>query len=202
MSKQIILLIILSAALLLCIGYIIYSLTKTEALKQTAVLENILSRKSVRHFIKDKEISQEQIDKILRAGMAAPSARNMQPWEFIVITDKSVLQSIANKIPSGKMLTDASLGIVVAGKTDVQNEFWDQDTSAATENMLLAIEAMKLGAVWIGIYPKQERMSVIVEEISLPENVIPLNVIAIGYPTGEDLPKDKWKSEKIHYNKY
>ncbi len=202
MSKQIIIIILLSAVILLCLSYIFYNYMQADKLKEKTVLENIHSRKSVRHFVKDKEVSQEQIDKILRAGMAAPSARNMQPWEFDVITDKSILKSIAEKIPSGKMLENSSCAIVVLGRQEEPNEFWTQDTSAVTENILLAIEAMKLGAVWIGIYPKEDRMSIISKEISLPVNIIPLNIIAIGYPTGEDLPKDKWKPEKVHYNKY
>lgn len=205
MSKFVILISILIALLLLSLGYIIYKQSKIPAMKENAVLENILSRKSVRNFVKGKEINREQLEKILRAGMAAPSARNSQPWEFIVIKDKDILKSLADKNPHGKMLEDASCAIVVAGnidKTGGADDFWSQDTSAATENMLLEIEALKLGAVWIGVYPKKERMKIVIEELELPENVIPLNIVAIGYPTGKDKPKDKWNPDNIHYDKY
>ncbi len=202
MGKAIIAIGLLSAALLICIGIIFYNRINQKELKQNAVLENIQSRKSVRHFVKGKEISREQIEKIIRAGMAAPSARNIQPWEFIVINDRETLNSLAEKSPFGKMLADASCAIVVAGSKEGTNEFWVQDTSAATENMLLAIEAIGLGAVWIGVYPVEERVIPVSQTISLPENIVPLNIVAIGYPTGEDMPKDKWKPEKIHYNKY
>lgn len=196
---------VLSLALLVCICYITYIHTiGTDKIKQNAILENILNRKSVRNYIKGKEITEEQINKILRAGMAAPSARNLQPWEFIVIKDRKTLESLAQKSPYGKMLSDASAAIIVAGNLNTEgvSEFWIQDTSAVTENMLLEIEALGLGAVWIGGYPKEERTNMIKEELKLPQNIVPLNIISIGYPTGKDLPKDKWKPEKVHYEKY
>lgn len=197
---------VLSIALIACICYIAYFQTKGIAkIKQDAVLENILNRKSVRNYIKGKDVTDEQIEKILRAGMAAPTARNLQPWEFIVVKDKKLLEKLGNESPYGKMLNDASCAIIVAGNMDKAGEhkdFWTQDTSAATENILLEVEALGLGAVWIGGYPKQDRMDIISRALNLPQNVIPLNIISIGYPTGKDKPKDKWKTENIHYEKY
>lgn len=172
--------------------------------KRNAILENILNRKSVRNYIKGKEVTDEQIHKILQAAMAAPSARNSQPWEFIVIKDRKKLDALAEQNPYGKMLFDASCAIVVVGNLNraPENEFWTQDTSAATQNILLEIEALGLGAVWIGTYPKEDRVQVVKKELSLPDNVIPLNIISIGYPTGKDQPKDKWNKDFIHYEKY
>ena len=197
---------ILSVSLVASLCYIAYSQAVIiPRLKQNAVLENILNRKSVRNYIKDKQITDEQLEKILRAGMAAPSARNMQPWEFIVVKDKSILKSLADKSPYGKMLEDAACAVIVAGnldKTEGKNDFWTQDTSAATQNMLLEIEALGLGAVWIGGYPKEDRVNMIREAAGLPDNVIPLNIISIGYPAGKEKPKDKWNPENIHYDKY
>ncbi len=196
---------ILSAALLICICYITYSeIVRIPKIKQDSVLENILNRKSVRNYVKGKEVTDEQIEKILKAGMAAPSARNLQPWEFIVVKDRKILDALAEKSPHGKMLSDASLAIVVAGNLNIEgvSDFWIQDTSAVTQNILLEVEALGLGAVWIGGYPKEDRANMIKKELKLPENIIPLNIISIGYPTGKDQPKDKWKPEKIHYNKY
>lgn len=196
---------ILSAALLICICYITYSeIVRIPKIKQDSVLENILNRKSVRNYVKGKEVTDEQIEKILKAGMAAPSARNLQPWEFIVVKDRKILDALAEKSPHGKMLSDASLAIVVAGNLNIEgvSDFWIQDTSAVTQNILLEVEALGLGAVWIGGYPKEDRANMIKKELKLPENIIPLNIISIGYPTGKNQPKDKWKPEKIHYNKY
>lgn len=196
---------VLSAALLICICYIAYNQVVTiPKIKQDSVLENILNRKSVRNYIKGKEITDEQIEKILKAGMAAPSARNLQPWEFIVVKDRKILDSLAEKSPHGKMLSDASAAIIVAGNMNIEgvSDFWIQDTSAVTQNILLEVEALGLGAVWIGAYPKKDRANMIKEELKLPEHIVPLNIISIGYPTGKDQPKDKWKPEKIHYNKY
>lgn len=195
----------LSAALLVCICYIAYSeIVLIPKIKQDSVLENILNRKSVRNYIKGKEITDEQIEKILKAGMAAPSARNLQPWEFIVVKDRKILDALAEKSPHGKMLSDASLAIVVAGNLNTEgvSDFWIQDTSAVTQNILLEVEALGLGAVWIGGYPKEDRANMIKEELKLPKNIVPLNIISIGYPTGKDKPKNKWNPEKIHYNKY
>lgn len=196
---------VLSAALVIAAGYIAYNqFILIPKIKQDAVLENILNRKSVRNYIKGKEITDEQIEKILKAGMAAPSARNLQPWEFIVVKDRKTLDSLAQKSPYGKMLSDASAAIIVAGNLNTEgvSDFWLQDAAAATQNILLEIEALGLGAVWIGGYPKEDRANMIKEELKLPKNIIPLNIISIGYPTGKDQPKDKWKPEKIHYEKY
>ncbi len=204
MNKYLVICLIIT--LVLSIGFSAYLvLVKFPELRKEAVFENIMNRKSVRHFIKGKTVSDTDMEKILKAGMAAPTARNSQPWEFIVVKDRKILDNLAEKSPFGKMLFDASCAIIVAGnlnKIEGANEFWQQDTSAATENILLAVEALNLGAVWIGGYPKEERAKMISETLLLPENVIPLNIIAIGYPTGEDKPKDKWKPSNIHYDKW
>lgn len=196
---------ILSIALLLCICYISYNeLVIIPKIKQNSVLENILNRKSVRNYVKGKEVTDEQIEKILKAGMAAPSARNLQPWELIVIKDRKTLDTLAQKSPYGKMLSDASLAIVVAGNLNTEgvSDFWIQDTSAVTENILLEVESLGLGAVWIGGYPREDRANMIKETLKLPQNIEPLNIISIGYPTGKDKPKDKWNPKKIHYDKW
>ena len=153
--------------------------------KAKIVFENILNRKSVRNYIKNKDIPDSQIETILKAGMAAPSARNIQPWKFIVVKDRNVLNNLAQRQPYGKMLTNASFAIVVAGdmeKAGEHQDFWQQDTAAATENILLMTEALGLGAVWIGVYPKEERVQITREELNIPQTLIPFNIISIGYP--------------------
>ena len=177
-----------------------------ETIIQNNALEIIHNRKSVRHYT-DQEVTKEQLEVLVKAGMAAPSARNLQVWEFIVVQDKEVLKALASDLPYAKMLESAQAAIIVCGDidkaiTDVDSAYWVQDCSAATQNILLAAESEGLGAVWTSAYPYQEIMQVVVENLDLPDNIIPLNVIPIGYPTGEDKPKDKWKPEKLHWNKW
>ncbi len=173
-------------------------------MEKEIILKNILNRKSVRNFVKGKTIPNEEKTLLLKAAMAAPSARNLQPWELIVVDNREILDKLATRHPYAKMLTSAPLAIVVAGNTAKEgvSEFWIQDTSAVTENILLAAEALNLGAVWIGCYPREERIEIVKKELKLPDKIIPLNIIAIGYPSGEDKPKDKWDENKIHYNKW
>lgn len=174
--------------------------------KSAVVLDNIAQRKSVRSFT-DETVSKDQLEKIVRAGMAAPSAINKQPWAFIVLTDKTMMNALAEKLPNAKMLSQAAAAIVVCGDMDKAIEgdardFWIQDTSAATENILLAAEAMGLGAVWTGAYPNMEKVGIIRDMLKLPETIIPLNVIPIGHPSGDNQPKDKWIPSNIHWDKW
>ena len=138
--------------------------------------------------------------------MAAPSARNLQPWAFIIITDRNTLNTLADRLPYAKMLYEATAAIVVCGipekSGDSPEGYWVQDCSAATQNILLAIESMGLGAVWTGVYPRSERIDVVRDVLSIPQNVFPLNVIPIGYPKGENRPKDKFKPENIRWEKW
>ncbi len=180
-----------------------------------AAINTIMNRKSVRSFT-DQKLTEEQIETLLKAAMAAPSAINIQPWHFVVIDDDAVKQEIWGEGFQSEMFTSAAVVVVVCGDTktvrkpfgkpdaepeEVDNIFWYEDCSAATENLLLAAEAMGLGAVWTALYPT-ERMAPVIEKLSLPENVKPLCAVPIGYPAGDDQPKDKWKPEKIHRNRW
>ncbi len=168
-------------------------------------VKTILERKSVRSF-ENKSIGKDQLELILKAGMAAPSARNLQPWAFIVVTDRDVLNTLADRLPYAKMLFEASAAIVVCGVPEKAGDspegYWVQDCSAATQNILLAIESMGLGAVWTGVYPRSDRVDVVRDVLSIPKNVFPLNVIPIGYPKDENRPKDKFKPENIRWEKW
>ncbi len=165
------------------------------------VIKNILARKSVRQY-SDKNVEQSKIDNIIRAGMAAPSAMNLQPWEIVVVTDKKLLNEIAKKHPYAAFTKNAAFAVVVCGNSKVSPDFWVQDCCAVTENMLLAIESQQLGAVWCAVYPDNERISAIKQILSLPDDIIPLNVIPVGYPKGENLPKQKYNPSKIHLNSW
>lgn len=169
-------------------------------------LETIMTRTSIRAY-QDKAVEAEKIEKMLRAAMAAPSAGNKQPWRFVVINDKNTLRSISENFHTMKMAEKAPLAIVVCGdmKDTFPNEgvdYWVQDASAATENLLLAAHSMGLGAVWCGVTPLSERVSLLKEMLGMPEDIVPLNVVVIGYPAESPIPKDKWKPEYISYNRY
>lgn len=170
------------------------------------VMENILNRKRVRKYTKE-EVKKEQLEMLVRAGMAAPSARNSQPWLFFVIDDRTILDNLAKQLPNAKMLLSAKAAIVVCGNLQKAlegdgREFWVQDCSAATQNILLAAESMGLGAVWTGAYPRKETVNIIKVELGLPEHIVPLNVIPIGWQTGEEKPKQKYTEENIRWNKW
>ena len=170
-----------------------------------AVFENIFNRKSVRSFTSEP-VSEEHIEAMLKAAMAAPTAVNYQPWRFVVITDRAQLDAMAEVLPYARMLKQAPLAIIVCGETTWfegrENPYWQQDCSAATENLLLAAEALGLGAVWTGVYPNMDLAKPLGEFLSLPETVQPLCAIPIGHHDGTTQPRDKWKPENIHYGKW
>ena len=169
-------------------------------------IDVIMSRKSVRNFTKDT-VTEEDLMTILKAGMAAPTAVNKQPWSFIVVTDRKILDKLGDALPYAKMIYQAPAAIIVCAHPEWAHqtkplEYAVIDCSCASENILLAVEALGLGAVWTAAYPREERMKSVREICGIPENVIPLNVIPIGHPTGEDKPKDKYKPDRIHYNRW
>lgn len=171
---------------------------------EQAVLDNIATRTCIRDY-EARPVEKEKIEKMLRAAMAAPTAMNKQPWHFVVVDQRNVLDALAGANPYAKMLKKAPLAIVVCGNTDKMIEgggrdFWIQDASAATENLLLAAHAMGLGAVWTGAYPSEERCISISKVLSLSDNLIPLNMIVVGYPAEQPQPKQKFKEENISYN--
>lgn len=209
MNKYKIVSIVLSVALLVHIvrlawvfvapssGDGVFSATQT-------VLHNILQRKSVRAYT-DRAVSHEQLDTLIRAAMAAPTGRDMRPWHFIVLEGRHQLSPLAEQLPYAKMLAEAQAAVVVCGDMSVTDKEgnpsrnWTFDCSAATENLLLQAEAMGLGAVWTGVYPYDERIEAVKQALHLPDHLIPLNVIPIGYPKGDPQPKDKYDPAKVEY---
>lgn len=169
------------------------------------VLQNIMTRTSIRQFT-DRPIAKDTLLSIVKAGMAAPSAVNLQPWNFIIIDEQEALKKLNEVHPHANLKT-ATAAIVVCGMLDkTDNEeiraYWVQDCSAATENILLAAHAYGLGAVWCGVYPNPERIPAVKEVLGIPENVEPLNIITMGYPDENPEPKDKWKEDNIHFQKW
>ena len=166
-----------------------------------AVMQNILQRKSVRNYQIDRPVEAEKLENLLRAGMAAPSGKDRRPWEFIVVTERALLDSLGANLPYAKMLASAPMAIVVCAD-ETKSDYWYLDCSAAAENILLAAEAQGLGAVWTATYPYRERMEVVSRFLQTPSQVKSLCVIPIGYPEGTHSPKDKWDESRIHYNKW
>jgi nitroreductase/flavin reductase (DIM6/NTAB) family NADH-FMN oxidoreductase RutF len=176
------------------------------ASSEDVVMENIMTRTSIRAY-EDRQIEDEKVEKMLQAAMAAPTAGNKQPWKFVVIKDKNTLKTISGHFHTMTMTENAPMAIVVCGDMDLTfpedgRDYWVEDASAATENLLLAAHSMGLGAVWCGIYPMQDRVKYLSELLKLPENIVPLNVIPVGYPAEDPAPKDKWKPENVHYESW
>ena len=163
--------------------------------------ETIMTRRSVRKFTSG-EVGDDLVEKLLRAAMQAPSANNGQPWHFIVIRNRAILDEIPSFHPFAQMVKQAPLAILVCADTrDARSpDYWVLDCSAATENLLLAAHALDLGAVWLGIHPRQERMEKIIPLVKLPEGVKPLALVAIGIPAEHHPFADRFKPERIHHD--
>jgi len=160
--------------------------------------EAILSRRSIRSYRPDP-VEEDKLEKILRAAMAAPSAGNQQPWRFIVVRDRAAREELAAQSPYASMLPGAPLGIVVCGdRTAEKHEgYWVQDCSAAVQNLLVAAHALGLGAVWLGYYPTEERWRGAQGILRLPEEIVPLCVVALGYPREQKPRVDRFDPAKV-----
>ncbi len=216
--------------LILCVAYLLYmQIGKSRLTKsinnEEAVFNNMLSRTSIRSF-KDEPVTEAQLEKLLKAGMSAPTAGNMQPWEFVVVTRPDLLKKIrllAKEVKAGELGLEeardtpkllkgaekdgAAAFIVVMANMDIYKDkqhftkFWVADTSIATQNILLAAHSMGLGAVWLSIYPSPAREQKLRDYLNIPENKNILCLIALGYPKYEKAAKDKWKPEKVQWVK-
>lgn len=166
-------------------------------------LEAIMTRRSVRDFTKEPVSKEDTLD-LLKAGMQAPSAKNEQPWHFIVIDDLDVLHAIPQFHPYSQMLLQARLAIAVCSdrKLEAKRASWLQDCSAVTENILLAAHAKGLGAVWLGIFPDSERVSGMQALLKLPKDIRPVTLVAIGHPASQPEPVDRFNEERVHRNRW
>ena len=180
------------------------------------VMTNILNRKSVRSYTGDT-IPAKVMENLLRAAMAAPSGRNIQPWSFVVLNDTSRYDEIFGENFNMGMYKQSAAVVVVCADTTVvrlprdnpdapavqqPNGIWRDDMGAVTENLLLAVEAHGLGACWTACYPYADRMEPVKKALGLPATVVPYSVVPIGYPAGDEQPKDKWDASRIHYNNW
>ena len=168
-------------------------------------MDAVLSRRSIRKYT-EQPVSEGATRELLEAAMSAPSAGNQQPWHFVVIEDRGILDEIPTFHPYSQMLREAPVAILVCGDERLEGEgkrgFWVQDCSAATENILIAANARGLGAVWLGIYPKEELVAKFRELLGLPDEVMPLSLIAIGHPAEQKPPAGRFDASRIHRNRW
>lgn len=163
-------------------------------------MKEIFERRSIRSYT-DEPVSAEHLDKLLRAAMQAPSASNTQPWHFITITNRETMLKIVEAKEYANMLKDAPLAIVVCGDRHAHKlryEFWVQDCSAATQNILLEAQYLGLGAVWLGVHPVTDWVENISAILGLPENIVPLGIVSVGHPKLKIGPVDRFNPDKIH----
>jgi nitroreductase len=165
------------------------------------LIKTIFSRRSIRKYTKES-VPEGHIKTLLEAAMAAPSASNKKPWHFVVVTERGTLDLLANAHQYAKMLHEAPLCIIVCGDESVAQRFWQQDCSAATQNILLAAQALSLGSVWCGVYPSETRVLKISEILGIEPPVKPLNLIAIGYPAEEKEPRTQYDEAHVHIEKW
>ena len=175
--------------------------------KYNPVIETILSRRSVRHYQPGKPATRAELELLVRAGMAAPSAHNSQPWEFIIVDDPARTRELAKTHPYAGYLADAGSAIVVCGNLERvlkgTEDYWLEDCGAATQNILLAAASLGLGTVWCGIYPNRPVVASLRPLLGVPGQVVPFALIVVGHPVaGADGPKDKFNPERIHYQQW
>jgi len=163
----------------------------------------IYKRRSIRKYT-SKEVPDEKLLEFVKAGMNAPSAGNQQPWRFVIVTERSILDKIPGVHPYAEMLKQAPAAILVCGDLglDTHKGYWVQDCSACTENILLEIADQGFGGVWLGVYPREDRVDGLRKLLNIPENVVPLSLIAVGYPAEDKPPKNEFDKSRIRYNSW
>ena len=165
-------------------------------------MEALYSRRSIRKYTTGP-ISEKLLRDILEAAMSAPSAGNQQPWHFIIINDRKILDQVPTFHPHSQMVREAPVAVLVCGDLKLEKHagYWVQDCAAATENLLLAAHAKGLGSVWVGIFPREERVEGFRKLLSIPDHVIPFSLIPIGVPAELKPPRpDRYSAAKIHHN--
>lgn len=165
--------------------------------------EALFTRRSIRQYT-DEPVSDEDMRILLKAAMAAPSAKNCQPWQFVVVRDAQVRATLAKTSPYTGMAARAPVVIIVCGDMQLATagEFWVQDCAAATENLLLAARAKNIGGVWCGVHPDKEREAFLREHLRLPETIVPFGLICLGHPAQRFREEDRFHEERVHQDKW
>ena len=163
----------------------------------------IKRRRSIRNFT-DVVVRSKDINIMLDCAMSAPTARNQQAWRFVVIDDSVILNDIALNIEHAKMCKTANKAIIVCSvvENEMQELYWEQDCSAATQNILLSATELEIGSVWVAIHPRESKIEYISKLLELPKNIKPLSLIALGYPNEKKELSNRFDEDKIKYNKW
>ncbi|MEA3344795.1 MAG: nitroreductase family protein [Chloroflexota bacterium] len=169
-------------------------------MKEANVIDLIKRRRSIREYTSEP-VTESEVRQFLEAAMAAPSANNGQPWHFVVVRDKQTKSRLAETHRWSEMINDAALAIAVCGERR-RSRHWVEDTSAATENLLLAATALDLGAVWIGIHPDSERQSYVRGALDIPEEIGVLCLVAVGRPAEQKPPRDNYNEARVHHDQW
>ncbi len=167
----------------------------------TLTIDNLFARRSIRQYTTEP-VADEQIETLLQAAMAAPSASNGQPWHFVVVRDPATRAALAEAHPHAKMVAQSPVCIVPCGDTAIAPDFWVQDLSAATENILLAATALGLGAVWCGVHPRADRATAIRQILGIPEGISPLCLIPVGHPAEFKEPRTQYNPQRVHWERW
>jgi nitroreductase len=167
------------------------------------VIRSLLERRSIRSYT-GKPVEKTTIRLLLTSAMYAPSASNEQPWHFVVIQERKLLDRIPDVHPYSSMLKEAALAILVCGDEQLEKSkgYWPVDCSAATENLLLAAHALGLGAVWLGVYPRRERQEGIRKIFKLPPHIHPFSLVSVGYPAEKKAIPDRYREDRVHWDKW
>jgi nitroreductase len=163
-------------------------------------LSMIFSRRSIRVYT-DEPVSDQDVRSLLEAGMAAPSGSNRKPWHFVVVRDREVLQALARAHPFGKMIGHAAVGIAVCGDPGV-SDWWVQDCTAATENILIAVAGLGLGGVWLGCHGRPEREQAVREVLGIPQRIGVLSLLSIGHPAEEKEARTQYDPARLHEDRW
>jgi len=169
-------------------------------MNEATVLDTIKKRRSIRQYT-DQALTDDQIRQLLEAAMAAPSGSNIQPWEFMVVKDPDVKRQLAQTHTWSQMVADAAVVFVVCGNERASHH-WVEDASVATENLLLAVTALGLGAVWVGIHPDADREAHVHRVLDIPEGIRVLCLVPVGYPAESKPPRTQYQGSKVHYEKW
>ena len=163
----------------------------------------ILRRRSIRTYTQEP-VTEAQVEALLRAAMAAPSAGNQQPWRFVVIRDKRTLTAITEVHPYSKMLPGAPVAILVCGDPGAGKwpQYWEQDCAAATENVLIAAEQLGLGSVWLGVHPLAERVDGVRRLLGIPQSIVPFALLPVGWPAERKEPADRYDAARVHHERW
>ncbi len=163
-------------------------------------LSILFARRSTRTYT-EQAVSEKDIRSLLEAGMAAPSANDRQPWQFVVVRDRDALRKLAEAHPYGKMLAGAALGIAVCGDPSV-SDWWVQDCAAATENILIAAAGLGLGSVWLGCHGRPQREEAVRGVLGIPGGLGILSLISLGHPARQKEPRTQYDEARVHWDRY